>query len=160
MLLFSLNLIMEGIFMSFESTTLTRLHCRPVWNVELHMLIIMLMRKISCSCWVALDWLGTCEVHCLKGVLWWWRWWWWWWWWYSSDSSVGGGDQCVKKVMSHSLELVDFAIKLVNSVLNSPDGQVNFCGGEGEGSHYRRTVINAHEKYFCASGNDFWANTC
>ena len=62
--------------------------------------------------------------------------------------------------MSHSLELVDFAIKLVNSVLNSPDGQVNFCGGEGEGSHYRRTVINAHEKYFCASGNDFWANTC
>ena len=35
--------------------------------------------------------------------------------------------------MSHSLELVDFAIKLVNSVLNSPDGQVNFLwGGEGE----------------------------
>ena len=63
--------------------------------------------------------------------------------------------------MSDSLGLVDFAIGLVNSVLNSPDGQVNFLWGRGEGgSHYRRTVINAHEKYFWASGNAFWASTC
>ena len=63
--------------------------------------------------------------------------------------------------MSHSLELVDFAIKLVNSVLNSPDGQVNFLwGGGGEVHITEELVINAHEKYFCASGNDFWANTC
>ena len=62
--------------------------------------------------------------------------------------------------MSDSLGLVDFAIGLVNSVLNSPDGQVNFYVGRwGGGSHYRRTLINAHEKYFWASGNGFWANT-
>ena len=30
------------------------------------MLILMLMNKISCFCWVALDWLDTCEVQCLK----------------------------------------------------------------------------------------------
>ena len=106
------------------------------------------MNKISCFCWVALDWLDTCEVQCLKGVLWWW----WWWWWFSSDSSVGNGDQCTKKVVSDSLGLVDFAIL--------PMGKWIFCGMEGGGSHYRRTVINAHEKCFCASGNDFWANTC
>ena len=72
-----------------------------------------------------------------------------------------GGDQRAKKVVS--LGLVDFVIRLVNSVLYSPDVQVNFLwgrGGGGAGSHYRRTVINAHEKYFCVSGNDFWANTC
>ena len=34
--------------------------------------------------------------------------------------------QCSKKVVSDSPGLVDFAIKLVNSVLNLPDGQVKF----------------------------------
>ena len=34
--------------------------------------------------------------------------------------------QCAKKVMSDSLGLVDFAIGLVNSVFNLPDGQVMF----------------------------------
>ena len=34
--------------------------------------------------------------------------------------------QCAKKVVSDSLELVDFAIGLVNSVFNLPDGQVKF----------------------------------
>ena len=34
--------------------------------------------------------------------------------------------QCAKKVMSKSLGLVDFAIGLVNLVLNLPDGQTIF----------------------------------
>ena len=34
--------------------------------------------------------------------------------------------QRAKKVVSNSLGLVDFAIGLVNSVINLPDGQVNF----------------------------------
>ena len=40
--------------------------------------------------------------------------------------------------MSDSLGLVDFVIGLVNSVLNLPDGQVNFK----DKSNNRRTVIN------------------
>ena len=44
--------------------------------------------------------------------------------------------------MSDSTGLVDFAIGLVNSVLNLPDGKLG-------NSHYRRTVINpAHPKFF------------
>ena len=34
--------------------------------------------------------------------------------------------QCAKKVVSDSPGLVDFAIRLVNSVFNLPDGQVMF----------------------------------
>ena len=34
--------------------------------------------------------------------------------------------QCAKKVVSDSPGLVDFAIGLVNSVFNLPDGQVMF----------------------------------
>ena len=33
-----------------------------------------------------------------------------------------------KKVVSNSVGLVDFAIRLVNSVFNLPEGQVKFCG--------------------------------
>ena len=36
------------------------------------------------------------------------------------------GKQCAKKVASDSPGLVDFAIRLVNSVLNLPDGQVKY----------------------------------
>ena len=39
---------------------------------------------------------------------------------------VKGLNQRAKKVVSGSLGLVDFAIGLVNSVLNLPDGQVMF----------------------------------
>ena len=47
--------------------------------------------------------------------------------------------------MSNILGLVDFAIGLVNSVLNLPEGQV-------ENSSYRRTVINAaNQNFFLAS---------
>ena len=37
-------------------------------------------------------------------------------------------DQRAKKVVSDSPGLVDFAVGLVNSVLNLPDGQVIFWG--------------------------------
>ena len=36
--------------------------------------------------------------------------------------------QRAKKVVSDSPGLVDFALRLVNTVLNMPDGQVNFFG--------------------------------
>ena len=35
-------------------------------------------------------------------------------------------EQCAKKVVSDSPGLVDFAIGLMNSVFNLPDGQVMF----------------------------------
>ena len=44
--------------------------------------------------------------------------------------------QRAKKVVSDSLGLVDFAIRLVNSVFNWPNGQVKFL----RNSNYRRTV--------------------
>ena len=48
--------------------------------------------------------------------------------------------------MSDSLGLVDFAIGLVIFVLNLPDGQVLFFGGN---SNYRGIVINpANQKGF------------
>ena len=53
--------------------------------------------------------------------------------------------QCAKKVMSKSLGLVDFAIGLVNFVLNLPDGQTIFFYGN---SHYRRTGINPAPQNF------------
>ena len=42
-------------------------------------------------------------------------------------SKVSG--QCAKKVVSDSPGLVDFAIGLVISVLNLPNGQMKFLGG-------------------------------
>ena len=44
----------------------------------------------------------------------------------SSSWPLAVGEQRAKKVVSHSLRLVDFAIGLVNSVLNLPNGQVKF----------------------------------
>ena len=46
--------------------------------------------------------------------------------------------QCAKKVVSNSLGLVDFVTRLVNSVLNLPDGQAKFFG--------EFTVINPASK--------------
>ena len=37
-------------------------------------------------------------------------------------------EQRAKKVMSDSLRLVDFPVRLVDSVLHLPDGQVKFLG--------------------------------
>ena len=54
--------------------------------------------------------------------------------------------QRAKKVVSDNPGLVDFAIGLVFFVLNLPDGQVLFFGGN---SNYRRIVINpANQKGF------------
>ena len=52
-------------------------------------------------------------------------------------------NQRAKKVVSDSPGLVDFAIGLVNSVINLPDGQVNFFL---RNSNYKRTV-----KSICSS---------
>ena len=48
-------------------------------------------------------------------------------------------------MVSNSPGLVDFAIWLVISVLNLPDGKNEFLGGN---SNYRRTVTNAHHNFF------------
>ena len=57
--------------------------------------------------------------------------------------SEKASKQRAKKVVSDSPVLVDLAVRLVNSVINLPDGQVNILGGN---SNYRRTVINpAHQ---------------
>ena len=40
---------------------------------------------------------------------------------------------------------MDFAVGLVNFVINLPHGQVNFLGGN---SNYRRTVINPAHQIF------------
>ena len=54
-------------------------------------------------------------------------------------------QQRAKKVVSNSLGLADFAFRLVNTVLNLPDRQVNFWTN----SNYRRMVINpANQKGF------------
>ena len=53
--------------------------------------------------------------------------------------------QLAKKVVSDSPELLDFAVGLVNSVLNLPDKQVNFFG---ENSNYRGNVINPAHQIF------------
>ena len=37
--------------------------------------------------------------------------------------------QCAEKVIDSCTRLVDFSIRLVNSVLNFSDGQVKFLGG-------------------------------
>ena len=40
---------------------------------------------------------------------------------------------------------MDFAVRLMNFVINLPDGLVNFLGGN---SNYRRTVINPAHQIF------------
>jgi len=57
--------------------------------------------------------------------------------------------QSAKKVVSSSPGLVDFAIRLVNSVLNLPDGQVKFFD---DFKVQKNCEINsAHQKVFGAS---------
>ena len=63
--------------------------------------------------------------------------------------------QCAKKVVSHSLGLVDFAIGLVCSVFKLPDGQLKFFG---EIKSQRTVIKPAH--HATGSWNDFWAITC
>ena len=64
----------------------------------------------------------------------------------AKDQKYEGREQRAKKVVSDSLGLVDFSIGLVIFVLNLPNGQVLFFGGN---SNYRRIVINpANQKGF------------
>ena len=57
--------------------------------------------------------------------------------------------QCAKKVVSDSPGLVDFAIRLVNSVINLPDRQVKFFE---EFKLQKNCEINsAHQNVFGAS---------
>ena len=66
--------------------------------------------------------------------------------------------QRAKKVLSDSPGLVDFAIGLVNSVINLPDGQVKFF--------WRIQITeelwnqSAHQNVSGASWNDAWASKC
>ena len=48
-------------------------------------------------------------------------------------------------MVSNSPKLVDFAVGVVNSVLNLPNGQLNFFGGN---SNSRITVINPAHQIF------------
>ena len=43
--------------------------------------------------------------------------------------AITAGLQRAKKVVSDNPELMDFAVRLVTSVPNLPDEQVNFLGG-------------------------------
>ena len=63
--------------------------------------------------------------------------------------------QRAKKVVSDSLGLVDFAIRLVNSVLNLPNGQVDFF-------EEFKLLWNqsADQNVFLTSWNDIWASKC
>ena len=57
--------------------------------------------------------------------------------------------QCAEKVVSDNLGLVDFAIRLVNFVLNLPDGQVKYFE---EFNLQKNCEINsAHQKKLDAS---------
>ena len=67
-------------------------------------------------------------------------------------------QQRAKKVVSNSPGLVDFAIGLVNSVFNLPDGQVIFF--EDFKKQKNCEINSALQKAFGASWNDVWASKC
>ena len=60
--------------------------------------------------------------------------------------------------MSDSPGLVDFAFGLVNSVLNLPDGQVNFLGKFKLQKDCNQSCLS--KRVLGASWNDLWASTC
>ena len=60
-----------------------------------------------------------------------------------------GRKQLAKKVVSNSPGLVDFAIRLVNSVLNLPNGQVTFF--EEFNLEKNCEINSAHQNVFWAS---------
>ena len=63
-----------------------------------------------------------------------------------------------KKVVSDNPGLVDFVIRLVNSVLTLPDGQVKYFE---EFNLQKNCEINsAHQKIWGASWNDVRASKC
>ena len=63
-----------------------------------------------------------------------------------------------KKVVSNSPGLVDIAIRLVNFVLNLPNGQVKYFE---ESNLQKNSEINsAHQNILGASWYDIWACKC
>ena len=75
---------------------------------------------------------------------------------FGPDKQQKGRKQLAKKVVSNSPGLVDFAIGLVNSVLNLPDGQVTFF--EEFNLEKNCEINSAHQNVFGASWNDVWAS--
>ena len=65
--------------------------------------------------------------------------------------------QGAKKVVSDSPWLVDFAIKLVNSVFNLPNGQVMVFE---EFQKQDCEINSACQKAFGVCWNDVWAGKC
>lgn len=77
---------------------------------------------------------------------------------YLLQNKLNTDVQRAKKLASDSPGLVDFAIGLVNSVLNLPDGQVKIFE---EFKLHKNCVINpAYQNDFGASWNEFWASAC
>ena len=54
--------------------------------------------------------------------------------------------QCAEEVVSVSLGLVDFAVRLMSSVLNLPEGQVTLFGNI---NHRRAAISPAHCCFLC-----------
>ena len=54
------------------------------------------------------------------------------------------GKQCAKRVVSDTPGLVDFAIGLLNSVLNLPDGQVKYFEEFNLQKNFK--INSAHQK--------------
>ena len=75
---------------------------------------------------------------------------------FGPDKQQKGRKQLAKKVVSNSPGLVDFAIGLVNSVLNLPDGQVTFF--EEFNLEKNCEINSAQQNVFGASWNDVWAS--
>ena len=67
----------------------------------------------------------------------------------TSSDPLPFSSQHAKKVMSNCQRLVDFAIGLVNSALNLPNGQVNFF--EEFKSQKDCEINSAHQNVFGAS---------
>ena len=66
--------------------------------------------------------------------------------------------QRAKKVVSNSAGLVDFAIGLVNSVINLPNVQVKYF--EEFNLQKNCETNSVHQKILGASWNDVWASKC
>ena len=78
---------------------------------------------------------------------------------YSAVTQISDRKQRAKKVVSDSPGLVNFAMGLVNSVINWPDGQVNIFE---EFKLQKNCEINLLIKTFCGLVEmiDVWASKC
>ena len=65
--------------------------------------------------------------------------------------------QRAKKVVSDSPGLVDFVIRLVNSVFDLPDGQVMFLSNSNKGRTVKSILL---VKKLLGLVHDVWASKC